>query len=431
MFFAMAYTTNAQHSISGTFSPASEFTWVLAYKLEVGAQFYVADDQVSEGKFSLELPENSTPGTYRLVYAVPQDEFYIDVLFNGEDSIDLRFSLDEGITYHNSPENSIYDAYFRDINTIEQQIMAFYASPKKDKRLFRSLIKQLETTQLKYEKESIGLMVHLFITSNRPYLPKGFEPYQEYIKNKKEVYFEEIDLSDPLLLASGYLTNKLINYAFTAIPLEAKGDNQIQTAVNENIQLVSKLLDDTEGKYRLFLFNRLWEQAVKQNYDSTSDYIFENFLRSMATVMGNSELVRKIEIHNRLRVGATAPEIIWKSGTDLKKLSTLPETERYLLVFWSSGCSHCLEELPKLHDKLFPNSRIVVLAVGLEDDNIGWTQEASKLSHFNHAISLGKWDSEYAELYDIQQTPTYYILDKDKRIIAKPADYQEVLELLN
>lgn len=424
-------TTNAQYSISGSFSPASEFTWVLAYKLEAGNQFYVADDQISQGKFSLELPENSAPGTYRLVYAIPQDEYYFDVLFNGKDSIELSFSLDEGITYHNSTENSIYNAYFRDINAIEQQIMAFYATANKDKHRFRDLIKQLETTQIKYEKASLGLMVHLFITSNKPYLPKSFEPYQEYIKNKKDTYFNEINLSDPQLQASGYLTNKLISYVFTAIPLEENNDNQIQIAINENIGLVNNLLGGSEDKYRLFLYNRLWTEAVKHKYNSTSDYIFENFLRSLATEMGHLELLQKIEIHNRLRIGATAPEIIWKSGADLEKLSALPASEQYLLVFWSSGCSHCLEELPKLHKVLLAKPKIIVLAVGLEDDDIGWTRESAKLSEFKHAISLGKWESEYAHLYDIQQTPTYYLLDKDKRIIAKPADYEEVLELLN
>ncbi|MCW5517798.1 TlpA family protein disulfide reductase [Muriicola sp. Z0-33] len=431
LFILMAMTIKAQYTISGTFSPASEFTWVLAYKLEAGEQYYAADDQITEGRFSLELPENSSPGTFRLVYAVPQDEYYIDVLFNGKENIDLSFSLDEGIIFHNSPDNSTYDAYFRDINAIEQQIMSYYASADGDKREFRALIKALEATQQKYEEQAFGLMANTFIKSNRPYLPRSYEPFQEYITNKKKVYFDEIDFADPLLQSSGYLTNKLINYVFTALPLEATSNLEEQLAVNENISKVNNLLNTAPEKYKLSVFNTLWTQAVNRNFNRTSDYIFNNLLRPQASEMGNRDLIEKIEAHNRLRIGATAPEITWKSGADLEKLSTLPPSEFYVLVFWSSGCPHCLEELPKLHQALLPNPGITVLAVGLEDDDITWKQEAASLSLFKHAISLGKWESEYALLYAIQQTPTYYVLDRDKRIISKPEGYKEVLQFLN
>jgi hypothetical protein len=43
---------------------------------------------------------------------------------------------------------------------------------------------------------------------------------------------------------------------------------------------------------------------------------------------------------------------------------------------------------------------------------------------------LGKWESPYADIYDIQQTPTYYVLDNEKRIVARPGDYEEVLKFL-
>ncbi|HCO85735.1 MAG TPA: thiol:disulfide interchange protein, partial [Arenibacter sp.] len=55
---------------------------------------------------------------------------------------------------------------------------------------------------------------------------------------------------------------------------------------------------------------------------------------------------------------------------------------------------------------------------------------SAKLSNFVHGIALGKWESPYADIYDIQQTPTYYVLDNEKRIVARPGDYEEVLKFL-
>ena len=71
-----------------------------------------------------------------------------------------------------------------------------------------------------------------------------------------------------------------------------------------------------------------------------------------------------------------------------------------------------------------------VIAIGLEDDEINWKQVSATLPDFNHAIALGRWDSEYAKTFNIQSTPTYFILDSEKRFIAKPASDIEVIEFL-
>ena len=150
----------------------------------------------------------------------------------------------------------------------------------------------------------------------------------------------------------------------------------------------------------------------------------------MAFETKNQDILEKIDLHNRLRIGAAAPEITWKDGDMVKKLSKMNDAENYLLVFWSSSCSHCLRELPALHNKLKNNNTIKVVAVGLEEEDVYWKQESGKMANFEHAIALGKWENEYAKLYDIHQTPTYFILDQDKRIIAKPEDDIGVIEFL-
>ena len=131
-----------------------------------------------------------------------------------------------------------------------------------------------------------------------------------------------------------------------------------------------------------------------------------------------------------MRLGAIAPEIKWQKNGIQLSLKSLEGAENYIIVFWSSTCSHCLRELPALHDELKSNQNVKVVAVGLEDDDITWKQESARMPHFEHAISLGKWESEYADLYAIDKTPSYFILDKDKKIIAKPENDKEIVEFL-
>jgi len=45
----------AQHNISGTFSPAKDYKWLIAYKLKPGTQNYIADTSIKYGEFALKI----------------------------------------------------------------------------------------------------------------------------------------------------------------------------------------------------------------------------------------------------------------------------------------------------------------------------------------------------------------------------------------
>lgn len=420
----------AQHTITGMFSPVEEYKWLIVYRLKPGTQTYVAQSAVEDGKFSLEIPGNSPPGTYRIVYAVPQDEFYFDVIYNGMEDIELAFNQHTGVSFLTSEENILFNTYFKEINNLEQQIVDFYTQGDSEKNTLKSLVEQIKKVQSSYEEKTTGMISNKFITSNYLFIPEKNENVYDYVKGKKDNYFTGLEIDDPVLQASGFLTDKLANYVFTALPLEAMTAEKTEIAINENVNTVNSKMQTVNDKYKLHLFYSLWSQAAASNQNGVSDYIYKSYLKDLATNLNNQEIITNINLHNRLRYGAIAPDIEWKKGDTTQKLSNLNNAENYILVFWSSSCGHCLRELPALHKELSSNDSVKVIAVGLEDDTITWKKEIGKLKQFDHAIAIGKWDSEYADLYAIDQTPTYFILDNEKRIIAKPEDDRAVVEFL-
>lgn len=420
----------AQYNISGTFSPAKDYKWLIAYRLKPGTQNYIADTAIKDGEFSLKIPESATPGTYRLVYAVPQEEFYFDVIYNGKEDITLAYETENGVSYLASKENILFNSYFKKINGLEKQFASFYTNQNTEVKEYTSIARQMDNIQKTYEEKTAGMMVHHFIKANHPYIPSNYESVFRYVNNKKDNYFKSLELNNTVLQASGFLTDKLANYVFTALPLETTTNEEIENAQIENVNTVITNIQKVDSNYKLHLFYTLWAQAAASNYNHTSDYIYETYLRAIATEAGNQELVEQIEVHNRLRLGAIAPNIKWEKSSKAYELSMLEGAENYILIFWSSTCSHCLRELPALQNELKNNENVSVVAVGMEDDDITWKQESARLPHFEHAIALGKWESEYAELYSIDKTPTYFILDKDKKIIAKPENDKEIVEFL-
>ena len=428
--FLWIIPVQAQHTISGTFSPAKEYTYLLAYHLNPGGQNYVADTAIKDGRFTLNIDATKPTGIYRMVYAVPQEEFYFDVIYNGKEDVVLQFDSTQGVTFTASEENIPYGTYFKEINALEQDIVSFYSSENTNVKEYETILQRLKALQDNSEKQSKGLLANAFISANRPYIPSGYESLPQFVSNRKEHYFDEIDLRDTTLQASGFLIDKLVNYVFTALPLKEMTEAETETAMQENVQRIADKLESVNGSFKYGVFNTLWLQATGSELNGLSDFIYSNYLKELALTTDHSQTVLDIEVHNRLRLGAVAPEMVWEENNIAQSLSGLEGAERYLLVFWSSQCGHCLKELPALHKELAKYPEVKVLAIGLEDDNVTWTKESAKLPNFKHIISLGKWESEYADLYAIQRTPTYFILDIEKKIIAKPESDREVVVFL-
>ena len=432
LIFALfiAFTMQAQNTISGTFSPAKEYSWLIAYRLKPGTQVYVADTAIKDGKFTLNLPDNTPQGTYRMVYAVPQEVFYFDVIYNGMEDINLSFNSESSVTFNTSKENILFGTYFNKINTLEKEMIAFYSNGLTDIETYQKILKKYQEVQESYEEKSNGLIAQQFIKSNKPYIPSKYESVENYVKNKKITYFKNLDITNPTLQASGFLTDKFTNYVFTALPLEQLEKADTEKELKVNVTTVFNHLKETSETYTFHILYTIWTQSSGSGFDAAADFIYSNYLKPSNAAIANKDIITKIEIYNRLRIGAVAPEISWKNGDKERSLSALEKADNYILIFWSSTCGHCLKELPALHKELKKNTAIKVIAVGLEDDTISWDIETKKLEDFEHAITLGKWESKYAEIFDIHATPTYFILDKNKRIIAKPETDKDVISFL-
>ncbi|EAR02478.1 TlpA family protein disulfide reductase [Maribacter sp. HTCC2170] len=423
-------TLYGQHSISGSLSPANEYKWLIAYRLKPGTQVYVAQSEVKEGAFKLDLPANSEPGTYRIVYAVPQDEFYFDVIYNGKEDIEVAFSQHTGVSFLTSKENILFNMYFKEINDLEQQIVDYYTQGSQNRNNLKNASLKINEVQKSYEEKTMGLMANKFITSNHVFIPQIDDSVYDYVKGKKDNYFNGMDVTNPMLQASGFLTNKLANYVFTALPLKTMTPQETEDVIMENVRSVDSKLQTVDDKYKLHLFYSLWSQAAASGKNNVSDFIYTEYLKELASSQNNEEIISNIDVHNRLRPGAIAPNLEWHKENEKKTLSELNGADNYVLVFWSSTCGHCLRELPSLHEEFASNEKVKVIAVGLEEDELNWKREIKKLNQFEHVIALGKWDSEYAALYAVNQTPTYFILDSEKRIIAKPEDNKDVIEFI-
>ncbi|MBQ6306854.1 MAG: hypothetical protein IJK78_09845 [Bacteroidales bacterium] len=145
----------------------------------------------------------------------------------------------------------------------------------------------------------------------------------------------------------------------------------------------------------------------------------------------NLALIRdKAETFRRLALFNLAPDFAISDSIDLHSV----ESEYTVLFFYDHDCDVCHKEKQELDSVVLVHPEVTVLAIDMNPDNSGeGSGESSGESSGEFAIRpKGDGDlkspiqyrritnpSELIGLYDIETTPLIYVLDKDKRIIAK------------
>jgi thiol-disulfide isomerase/thioredoxin len=141
-----------------------------------------------------------------------------------------------------------------------------------------------------------------------------------------------------------------------------------------------------------------------------------------------------------------AAENISLPDTAGKTINLYEQQAPYIIVcFWDPTCSHCKEILPKLdsfYQAKWKAAGLKVYAIAKETDgtkkewldfiNDHHLQEWTNV-YYSKADDKARIDANipgYSQLYDVLSFPTLYLLDKDKRIVAKKLTYQQIDEVL-
>ena len=446
VFLFISAITNAQYKIKGTLNPAEKYTWVLLYKIEGARQVFIKNTTIKQelkaidgtstpiGHFEFELPANAKKGTYRVTYDMKNNKF-ADFLFNKE-NVTFTFNPkfpEQTITFSESKENRLFQDYLTAISNEQKktdslQVSYIKAPQENTKKLYKSSLKKLKGIQSKYQNASNGAMANSFIKAtnryNAPQIAPNAKTYYNSIINH---FFDSVNFSNKDLYNSAFLVDRISDYVFY---LNYSDDAKTQTSLHKKaVAKVLSLIKDQIFKRDIIEFLITQFKASKQVV--MVDYLFTTYYNKLAKGIQNSDFKSTTLADLAAEVGRIAPDFSWKENGKTKKLSTLKGAKNYILVFWSTSCSHCLREVPILYEKTKDLKNIKVVSFVLERDNLDWNNYKTKLNGWHNAIGLNKWENKTAKTYQIRSTPTYIVLNANKKIIAKPEELKDVIEFIN
>lgn len=422
----------AQYTIKGTIEPFDDdITWAMLYQVKEGRQHYIKNSKIVDQQFSFDISEDSPVGMYRVVYRLEENGF-LDFLFNKE-NIEFVFHpdyADQTVVFEASKENKIYQSYLQNISEVQYYLDSLQGAYFKEatpvsKELYSEVFYELKDVQKEFETASKNMLAFHFIKATERYNAQKIETSpQAYLENIKTNFFEHISFKDSVLIQSSFLVDRVIDYIFH---LNYSKDPQIQEQLyKEAIKNVIEI--PKAASLQKDLLEIVINDFVKYEQKDMVSYLFATYYDKLPLELQNKNF--KVETLAKLQVvvGAIAPDFSLRAA---KKLSELTTHKNYIIVFWSSSCSHCKAQLPELYSYLKDAKNIQVIAVALEKDNVEWKKLTPLFKGWEHVLGTGKWQNTIARSYHVEATPTYILLNANKRILALPENYEDLKKAID
>ena len=434
LFFCSTFSY-AQFSINGTLTKALESNWVILYKIESTQQVFVADTtikrdslltngkKVAIGTFSFNLPVTAKSGTYRVKYRMKGAGF-LDFIFNKE-NISFAFHPDypeATVLFSDSKENILYSAYLKAFSLKQQKLDSIQIAVLRNKTLvldaeYKKARTEVVAVQKEFLNRAKGMYAYPFVKASLRENPSEIlKTPQGYMSNITTTFFDNIDFSNTTLINSTFLTNRILDYVFYI----NYSDDQTQqnNLFKKSIDVVLSKIKDPRYKKDIILF--LIAQFETISHLESIDYLLENKYKQLPKSIQDQKFITQKKKLFAAEIGRIAPDFSWIENGEKLQLSTLKSAENYVLIFWSTECSHCLTEIPQLYAHLQGNKSLKLVAFAMEKDDARWKEMKNDLPNWHHVLGLKKWENEIARTYNINAIPNYFVLDKNKKIIGKP-----------
>ena len=257
----------------------------------------------------------------------------------------------------------------------------------------------------------------------------------DFKKQREELiadFFSEVDFNDLSLIPTNVLTTKIID--FLSIQ-QSPGQNHDQ-------QIMSIILGIDNVLYRSavnfemyeFVFQYLIEGFNELGYEDVVDYMtripYSEELKCDEEQY--NELLYIVEFNSRVKIGSQAENISGQTIFD-EEFDMYDIDNDYIIVyFWSYTCDHCRENIKQLKTFLEDNPDFSMVAVSVKGDlkKIKNYVKKYKVNSYYYYDGL-EWNSPHVSNYAVTSTPTFYVLDKNKNIIYKPFDFEELVQFVN
>jgi len=311
-----------------------------------------------------------------------------------------------------SPDNNLIDSYRAQIKIIYDSMQTYSNQfiEKHPTNLFakaQKLNKEVEIPEVKPEN-----------------YPDSNWKYQYYLEH----YWDNCDFSEEALVYTPVFAPFLNQY------YEKVMHPAIDSIIKYSDILINKSNDNPElFKYIVWYLSSRYERSKYLGHDAIFVHLIRNYYEKGlcpwvdTTVLEN--MIERANILEPILLGKVAPWLIMPDIDGAFHTNYDFKTDYTIMYFWDTDCGHCKTTTPKLlelYNRAKDSLNLDVFAVCLTADSVKWKNylHEKKLPWIN--VGNNKANIDFREAYDIKSSPKIFVLDKNKRIIVKNIDIEEL-----
>ncbi|MBC7424599.1 MAG: DUF5106 domain-containing protein [Ferruginibacter sp.] len=401
------------------------------------------------------------PGIYALV--LPGKSKSVDFLIDKEQLITIKVDTTDLVAktiVTGSPANVLLQQYQKTIASkaqlLDAEKRAYATSTTKAdtalheanyNRLNKELNDYRESIIKTQPKSMLAALLNAMkdpkVLNNKPITHA--DSMQNYFYYKSH-YWDGVTFMDDRIIRTPFFLPKLERFYRELIVPEP--DSLIKEA---DYQL---LLARSSPEMYKYLLNWLTDEYISPKYmgqDAVFVHLFEKYHSKGLSSWLNEKQMETIS----RRAYMLMANLIGAKAADLDMVDTAGKAaplynvnaDYTVVVFWDPTCGHCKETLPHM-DSIYRASwkahNVKMYGVlsadskeDLKQDWLKYIREHNLADWVNvyqtketAAAEVAAQKAGYRQLYDVTLTPTLFLLDKDKRIIAKKLNWQQLDELL-
>jgi len=458
---SLAATGQTGYDIKVTFKPfKNQYIYLGHY---FGKTYPIIDSaKLDNNSVAVFKGNKKLPGGIYLV-GYPNKAGFFEILVDKQQQFSIKAdtaTLSKGAQFENSPDNVLfvnYQQYMSEkgkkIAALQQQLKT--AAGKTDSTKITDELANEDKAVTTYREDIIkknpaAMLSTLLVTMREPELtgalknPANKEDSVLAYNFYKSHYWDGVNFWDGRLAYTPFFEDKI--------------DKYFSQLVVPNPDSVIKEIDWMLGyasineEMNRFLLIKFVNRYLNQKYmweDAVFVHLFEKYF-SQKTYSWLNETGKKTItdrayslMANILGTPASDVELPDPNGTPVSLYAL--QADFTIVAFWDPTCGHCKEVLPKLdsfYRAKWKADGLKMYAVAKETDGTkkDWLNFISdnKLQEWSHVYYSKEADKArtdngipgYSQLYDVQSFPTLYLLDKEKRIIAKKLTYQQLDEIV-
>lgn len=456
---------NLGHNITVTIKGAPNKMYYLGYYF--GDKQYLRDSAVTDqnGKMTF-AGENKLEGGVYLIATSDKSLLFDFIVTEQIFTLETDTSAPiENMKVMNSPENEVFFTYNKFSGKIGRQAFDLESKIKEAKEAnnkteedkliasYRDLMNQLNDERKKivnnHPQMLMSKVFRMMTEIDVPDAPRNEKgeitdsnfQYQYY----KAHYFDNFDFEDDRITRTPIFFPKFETFMLKVVP-------QIPDSIIKGADQMLKLAEKGKENFKFCLFwtTNYYEASNYMGMDAVFVHLIDNYYAKGKAYWVDSLLIWKMKdkcdkLRNNL-IGVKVRNLNMQDTSGLYHSLYNMNADYTLVMFWNATCGHCKEEMPKVvecynelnKDILLKNAAILknkgkdktvpkllplkfdVFSVSLTENPEDWKRyliEQKLPWRLNLHDPLN--ETNFRQFYDVYSTPVLYIIDKNKKVIAK------------